>query len=268
MSRPIFFLLPVAIGLWAIVFARPQFAGRSGVVLAAMFVAVMTVWAPWVIRNALVFDRFLPLSPAGSGLSLWLGTWDDGTRAPWSIKRGRGGVVTRRLSPHAFRSAEERERAVPLFNQYIDLYFSNGGIALEEPNDGFRDLAIERIRAEPMAWLKLRSRRTAMLLLKQPYIGARWTASKSVWHVTAWAIGILALVGAVLSIWRVAWQPVAVVFLYTWLIHFPTHGEVRYLAPAYGAVMLLAALTLQVGLGRVRELRRRNEAPSEASDSS
>lgn len=262
MCRPIFFLLPVAIGLWAIVFARPLFAGRSGVALAVMLGGVMTVWAPWVVRNALVFDRFLPLSPAGSGLSLWTGTWDDGTRARWSIKRGRGGVVIRTLSPHAFRSEEERERAVPFFNQYIDLYFSNGGIALEEPNDGLRDLAIERIRAEPIAWLKLRSRRTATLLFKQPYIGARWTANKSVWRLAAWAIGVLALVGAVLSIWRVAWQPVAVVFLYTWLIHFATHGEVRYLAPAYGAVMLLAALTLQVILGRLRELRRGNEAPN------
>jgi len=252
MCRPVFFLLPVVVGLWVIVLARPHLKGRTVTVLTAMFAGVMTVWAPWVIRNATVFDRFLPLSPAGSGLSLWVGPWDDGQRPAWTINRDRRGVVTRRLSPHAFRSQEERERAVPLFDEYIDLYFSNGGVALEKPNDAFRDLALERIRDEPLAWLKLRSRRTAMLLFKQPYIGARLTANKSVWHAIGWVIGLLALTGSVLAIRRIAWQPAALIFLYTWLIHFPTHGEVRYLAPAYGAVILLAVLTLQACLERVQ----------------
>lgn len=52
------------------------------------------------------------------------------------------------------------------------------------------------------------------------------------------------MIGAVITVWRRSWQPVTVVFLYAWLIHFPTHGEPRYLAPAYGAVLLLAVLAL------------------------
>jgi hypothetical protein len=260
MCRPIFFLLPVVIALWAITLARSRFQGRAGWVLAAMFVGVMAVWGPWVARNALVFDRFMPLSPGGSGLSLWVGTWHDGGPR-WRIRRDRTGAVKRTLPAHAFASAEERERVVPLFDRYIELYFSNGGIALTEPNSALRDIAIEKIRAEPLAWLTLRARRTA-LLLEQRYFGARLVRSKTGWRIAAWAIGFLALIGTVFTIWRVAWQPVTIVFLYTWLIHFPTHDEIRYLMPAYGAVMLLAVLALQVIQGRLVRLRRAEERPA------
>jgi hypothetical protein len=81
------------------------------------------------------------------------------------------------------------------------------------------------------------------------------TGWASLWEkgrrVIAWTIGLLALVGVFVSIRRPEWQSVTIFFLYTWLIHFPTHSEPRYLAPAYGAAMLLAALALHEGTTRI-----------------
>src|SRR5262249_8760454 len=143
----------------------------------------------------------------------------------------------------AFTSQEEKNRIVPQFERYIELYFSNGGVKMLEPDGVLGEIARERIRADPWQWVTLRTRGTARML-GQYYFSTRWLANEAVWDVTAWFVGVLAVMGAVISLWRKWWQPLALVFLYTWWIHFPTHGEPRYLAPAYGAAMLLAALAL------------------------
>jgi len=241
MCRPVFALLPVAIALWSATLGRVQLGHRPAWVIAALLLGVMTVWTPWVARNAVSVDRFIPLSAAGSGLSLWLGTWYE-KKPYWHVKR-RGGAVERTFPARAFASAEERERVVPQFNRYIELYFSNGGIEMIEPDRALREIAVEKIRAEPLHWVTLRARGT-IRMLKQRYFAARLTKNKTAWGTASWFVGALAVIGAVITVWRRSWQPITVVFLYAWLMHFPTHGEPRYLAPAYGAVLLLAVLAL------------------------
>lgn len=242
MCRPVFFLLPVAIALWAVTLGRSGLTGRGGWVVAALFAGVLTVWTPWVARNAVSVDRFIPLSAAGSGLSLWLGTWYDGG-VYWTIERRPGHPVKRTIPDRAFASEEERERVVPLHQRWMRLYFSNAGVKMVEPDRAFREIAIEKIRAQPLDWLNVRMRGTTRML-KQEFFGLRLTKSKTPWSIATWVVSAFALIGAVITIWRRSWQPVTLIFLYTWLIHFPSHTEPRYLTPAYGAAMLLAALAL------------------------
>lgn len=178
MCRPVFALLPVAIALWTATLGRVRLGHRGGWVIAALLVGVMTVWTPWVVRNAASADRFIPLSAGGSGLSLWLGTWYE-KKPYWHVKR-RAGVVQRTLPARAFASAEERERVVPQFDRYIDLYFSNGGVKMIEPDRALREIAVEKIRAEPLHWVTLRARGT-IRMLKQRYFAARLTKNKTAW---------------------------------------------------------------------------------------
>lgn len=245
MCRPVFVLLPLAIALWAVTLGRACLGGRGSWIVAALFAGVVALWAPWVVRNAVTVNRFILLSSAGPGLSLWLSTWyDEGP--PWTIKPNVTGLVERRIPDRAFASVEERERVVPQFDRYIELYFSNGGVKMVEPDRALRGIALEKIRAEPLNWVTLRVHGTARML-KQRYFAGRLIKNETLWDITAWFVGALALIGAVITAWRPSWQPVSVIFLYTWLIHFPTHADPRYLAPAYGAAMLLAALALREG---------------------
>jgi hypothetical protein len=242
LCRPVFFLLPVVIVLWAVTLGRSRLEGRGAWILAALFAGVLAMWTPWVARNAVSVDRFIPLTAAGSGLSLWLGTWYDGG-SYWTTKRTAGRRLERTLPDRAFASAEERERVVPQFERWIELYFSNAGMKMVEPDRALREIALEKIRAEPLDWLKVRLRGTARML-KQRFFVLRLVKSKTPWSVATWIVSALALVGAFVTVWRRSWQPVTLIFLYTWLIHFPSHTEARYLAPAYGAAMLLAFLAL------------------------
>jgi len=258
LSRPPFFLLPVAIALWAVTLGRAHLGGSRAWVLTALFAGVLAVWTPWVVRNAVSVDRFIPLSAAGSGLSLWLGTWYDGG-SYWTTKRKANRHFERTLPDRAFASAEERERVVPQFERWIELYFSNAGIKMVEPDRALRTIALEKIRAEPLSWVTVRLRGTVRMLKQRPF-GARLTRTQTPWNVATWFVSALALIGAVITVWRPSWQPVSLVFLYTWLIHFPTHGEPRYLAPAYGAVMLLAALALYEAATWLASLKERRRA--------
>ena len=241
LCRPVFFLLPLAVALWAVTLGRSRLGGGGAWVVAALFAGLLTVWTPWVVRNAVSVNRFIPLTAAGSGLSLWLGTWYDGG-SYWTTKRV-GRRLERTIPDRAFASAEERERVVPQFERWIDLYFSNAGMKMVEPDRALRAVALDKIRSEPLEWVTVRLRGTARML-KQRFFGLRLTKSKTPWEIATWFVSALALFGAAITVWRRSWQPVSLIFLYTWLIHFPSHTEARYLAPAYGAAMLLAALAL------------------------
>ena len=168
---------------------------------------------------------------------------------------------------------------MPQFDRYIELYFTNGGITMSEPDGIFRDVAMERILAHPERWLALRAAGTVELLQQRYFFvdlirgepspselrmerlrRGSLTRSETGWEARfekaevgiGWVIGVLAVLGAILSLRRRQWQPIALFFLYTWWIHFPTHAEPRYLAPAYGAAMLLATLALHEGATKIR----------------
>ncbi len=70
MTRPVLAGFVALAGLWALI--RP---GRRGLVLL-MFLGVLLVTVPWLVRNALTFGEFIPLSSRG-GFEFYLGNAAD-----------------------------------------------------------------------------------------------------------------------------------------------------------------------------------------------
>ena len=68
-------LLPLALAVWTV---RPRFSPRALAAPAVLVVLALLTVSPWTIRNAVVFDRFIPVSTQlGSALA---GTYNDQAR--------------------------------------------------------------------------------------------------------------------------------------------------------------------------------------------
>ena len=68
-------LLPLALAVWTV---RPRFSPRALAAPAVLVVVALLTVSPWTIRNAVVFDRFIPVSTQfGSALA---GTYNDQAR--------------------------------------------------------------------------------------------------------------------------------------------------------------------------------------------
>jgi len=92
-------LLPLALAVWT---GRPRFSARALAAPALLVVLALVTVSPWTIRNAIVFDRFIPVSTQlGSALA---GTYNDQARAdgehPASWRSIRHVPAYRELSSH------------------------------------------------------------------------------------------------------------------------------------------------------------------------
>ena len=68
-------LLPLGLAVWTV---RPRFSPRALAAPAVLVVLALLTVSPWTIRNAIVFDRFIPVSTQlGSALA---GTYNDQAR--------------------------------------------------------------------------------------------------------------------------------------------------------------------------------------------
>jgi len=68
-------LLPLGLAVWTV---RPRWSPRALLVPAVLVVVALVTVSPWTIRNAIVFDRFIPVSTQfGSALA---GTYNDQAR--------------------------------------------------------------------------------------------------------------------------------------------------------------------------------------------
>jgi 4-amino-4-deoxy-L-arabinose transferase-like glycosyltransferase len=69
-------LLPLAVAVWTV---RPRFSPRALAAPAVLVVVALLTVAPWTIRNAVVFDRFIPFSTQPG--SAFAGTYNDESRS-------------------------------------------------------------------------------------------------------------------------------------------------------------------------------------------
>ena len=68
-------LLPLGLAVWTV---RPRWSVRALAAPALLVVLALLTVSPWTIRNAVVFDRFIPVSTQlGSALA---GTYNDQAR--------------------------------------------------------------------------------------------------------------------------------------------------------------------------------------------
>ncbi|UCF80319.1 MAG: glycosyltransferase family 39 protein [Acidobacteriota bacterium] len=244
-ARLEFLLFPVAIGAWLWIEKRQW---RFPVWLAVGWLAVVV---PWTVRNAWSAGAWTPAARGNVGAALWVGTWGEEGRL-WTEEM-RGGAMTYVLPPEAYDSPGEGRRARAAVHAFRKFVCEDPDAKFEGRNPGavLRDMALERIRRNPLKWLRLRFKE-APLLWRPPFANwGDWVANPFAlnaffgWTFFALTVGCIALA------WRdPKYHPLWVPVVYYALAHFPFHTEFRYGATMYPLVMLLS-------VGFFHELRER-----------
>lgn len=245
-------LLPVAV-LYVAVEARRQQRVRQAVLLAGLAAATI---APWTVRNAIVFDHFLPVS-TGLGLHLWRG----------NNELSRGDSDDRHLLPlnemwQARVAALEPERQAVVLRQGRHLAERLEQVDGVEQDAILRHEALRHIRQRPARFAALSLRR--LETLHSPFSRTvtttdagsarnRLIAALSLIPVLAFGV-----VGAVLA-WRArrsSWIVHATILAPT-LLYASLTAATRFRLPLDPLWILLAAVPLALLLERlVPRLRR------------
>ncbi len=233
---PPFFALVLGWISWRPVRRRKS---RLLVVLLLPLLAAAAV-LPWTIRNAVQFNRLIPISAGRLGYNLWLGTWErDGL---WNI----GPVPV--YPEYAFNDEAER-KVVERFG--AEMYTNAGDRA-------FIDLALMRFRAQPLytvgVWLRRApamwfGTRTDLFRYGSglPRGSPLWKAVKAFhWGlnffivVLGWTALRLAGRGRRLRLLVIL---LATPVLYTAIVYIPLHStENRYSHPVLQCLVALAAI--------------------------
>jgi 4-amino-4-deoxy-L-arabinose transferase-like glycosyltransferase len=233
-------LLPLGLAVWTI---RPRFSPRALAVPAVLVLLALLTVSPWTIRNAIVFDRFIPVSTQlGSALA---GTYNDQARLD-------------KENPASWRSVSH----VPA---YEELYARIKETPEPEVEDELTAMSKAYIRDHPAyvgkvaLWTTLRtlelggldwSRHTAGTIS----VGPRW-ANAGV--ICFWIFALLALAGATTRAARRAplWVWLVPVLLYLSVVFLVVETP-RYRTGIDPFIVMLAALA-------VTQLRR---APRASAD--
>ena len=239
-------LLPLCLAVWTV---RPRWSVKALVVPAVLVVVALMTVSPWTIRNAIVFDRFIPVSTQlGSALA---GTYNDQARLD-------------KENPASWRAI----RHLP---DYREFYSRLQQTPEPEAEDYLNKRAKEYIREHPgyvatVAWWTSRrmldlggldwSRHTASTIS----VGPRW-ANAGVFCF--WIFAVLALLGAFTK--QARRTP-----FFVWLIPLLLYLSVVFLVvetPRYRTgidpfVVMLAALALRRALQAVEDRARPRPDPA------
>jgi MYXO-CTERM domain-containing protein len=225
-------LLPFSLAVWTV---RPRFSPRALAAPALLVAIALVTVSPWTIRNAVVFDRFIPVSTQlGSALA---GTYNDQARLD-------------KENPASWRSISH-------LPEYRSLYARMSQIPEPVVEDELRRRSKAYIREHPgyvgkvALWTSLRmldlggldwSRHTASTIS----VGPGW-ANAGV--ICFWVFALLALAGAFTK--RARRTP-----FFVWLIPLLLYLSVVFLVvetPRYRTgidpfIVMLAALALRRAL--------------------
>lgn len=212
-----------------------------------VFVSALMTVSIWTIRNAVVFNEFIPISSTGYGYNLLTGTLnvpmiaDEG----WEIVKADPAIQQRRQN------------------------IKNGWSESESDRELFRE-ALRRIVSDPVAWLKARAKQyTRLYIDSAPYILGRNNIrledaiQDGHWFFiifklllvsrTFIALG-LSIVAIVLLRNRFAEISHLILFpVYLMLVHLPLWTENRYLLPIAPFLCILSAYSLVRIFERVKK---------------
>jgi hypothetical protein len=235
--------------------ARRVRVAESAAVLCFAALAIL----PWTVRNAMHFQRFIPISAGRLGYSLWLGGW--ATTGDFTANDALG--IPRQYPDVAFLSDAERQRVDAAAR---DVAAGDGE---------FRDLFVHRVRTAPVGVLRTWLARLPRLWLGTrfdifelhpilfPRGGVAWNLVKASLFALNAALVSAMLIGAVLAFRRglaVKWAIVPVAF--TTLVYMPLNSfENRYSQPMLPLVNLLAGVAIMTASIYVRS-RTRTGVPS------
>jgi 4-amino-4-deoxy-L-arabinose transferase-like glycosyltransferase len=257
--RPTILLPLLLLGLAAI----PSF-GRRRALLSALvpLVVALGLLAPWAVRNAVVFHRFIP-TRIGTGQALWEGMGE--------ISNPYGAVLDDGVTAAQVKAVRpDLEYGTPAYDAYL------------------QEKAVRLIREHPLFYAKVMARRlvygtvalrnvewtgTAETLSayrartgggKRSWVRAEpWDALRvvlvTVWEPLLFLAGVATVVATRKRWWRMHLLllavPVGTLLPYVFL-----HLEPRYLLPASFVWIVLATLGADLVLDRLGSRRRRNPA--------
>lgn len=223
---PVLSILPIFRRVW-----------RGGITL---FVVALAVASFWIIRNALVFERFIPIAASGWGTNLLCGTLETDT----------GGRV---WNGEAWGPLDLKTNPVTRVD----------GVTDESEIDRIRmKRAFARIAESPAGWLVARAKQypklfidngdyllgSSNLALREAYSAGRWSVIlvKLSFIGTNLLVMLLALFGIWTLIPRVSEYAHIILFpVYGVMIHLPAWIEPRYFLPMMPMIFILAAVGLQ-----------------------
>jgi 4-amino-4-deoxy-L-arabinose transferase-like glycosyltransferase len=231
-SNGIVIVGPLMLAVWT---GRPWLSARALVAPAVVAVAAALVVTPWLVRNAIVFDAFIPIAnQTGAALA---GTYNDAARAD-------------RRYPGAWRVLND----VP---DYYDIYRHKPRVPEPVLDRQLRDAALRYAADHPGYVVEVAARNTLRMVdlagldstrRTAVAIGIRreWVTASVVW---CWAALVLALTGVLAlrgragpwAVWAVpALLVLSVVFLNVESPRFRTPIEPFLIVPAAAAVAALA----------------------------
>ncbi len=214
---------------------------RAHVMIFLVAVAVSSVW---VIRNAIVFRRFIPVASSGYGTNLLFGT-----------------IETKLVGDDVWTM---------VLNDPMTKVEMKDGTVEGEADRVLWQRAIQRIKADPLHWLVVRAKQYPRLFMDSGdyLLGSSNVSISQAWRERRWLViltkaafmlGNLLFFGLAafgMFVERKRFVPLAHVTLFPvflTLVHLPLWIETRYAMP----MVPLAAILSAVGLVRLIEFFRR-----------
>jgi 4-amino-4-deoxy-L-arabinose transferase-like glycosyltransferase len=236
-------LAPLVVAVWD---ARPRWSWRALAPPAALVAVAVAAVAPWTIRNAVVFDSFVPVSTQlGTALA---GTYNDAARTDRDHRASWRSL--RRVPDYQYLVRPARWHQIPEPVLERKLRAAAQGYAAHHPayvaEVAFWNTA-RMLDLAGMSW----SRHTASTI----GIGSRW-ADAGV--VTFWLFGALAIAGALTSRGRQTPGYIAAVPALLFLsVAFLAVETPRYRTGIDPFIVMLASVALAAGWDASAARRRR-----------
>jgi hypothetical protein len=229
--KPVFLPLPLFLVLterlrgrtWRLSLVRPVAVGA----------VTLLLFAPWVIRNALAFDRLVLAGEAG--LVVWHGTYD--------FEERRDAMIESRFAADDAKGEDRYEVTRKRFTDSASL--------LESDRDFLRR-GLARIRERPLKGLLLDPlRRVPRLWVSTSFVGGpSWfgllAAAGCVGYLLLGAVGLVCLRGRIRGLSAFWTLPLLLTAVYA-----AVHVEARYTLPARPSLLLLGGAGLTWLLGKV-----------------
>lgn len=154
-------LILAGLFIWQIPFKR------RAILVASFIVGLSLSWGPWVVRNAVVFKEFIPLTTE-AGVTLWMGN-NPHAEELLKIKKHESAPVPRGTAfnlPSFYAGCVEPDWCV-------------GGISESQENRELKAMAMEWIKSNPATFMKLNIWR--MTGIWSPWLTPAKTFSSSAW---------------------------------------------------------------------------------------
>ena len=245
LTRPAFAPLPIFLFLTMIMFntEKDKLVGLLKKSLIYV-IPVVLIWSTWVIRNYMIFNKFIPLSVA-SGSYLYLGTF----------------------SPNRY------EKDFPMDMQEWETYLFKEGDEILSLDEEYRKKGIERIKEKPLTYIKYSIQRIPVLWIssfshyfniedsmaqlrkqikerisQEEYFSVElmkmlFKISLSFINVFYVSTGILGIV-LLLKYWRNYYPLLIIPFYFTFVHMFLGQANVRYVLPAWPILIIFSAVGL------------------------